>query len=303
VHLARQLGLPEIPLSVEELSAAAAGLALPSSPLPARPDCEISGSKPVLEADGIAFSFNGAPVLDDVSLKLRQGECLAVVGANGSGKTTLIKHFNGLYRPARGSVVVLGRDTRRARVSQLARHVGMAFQNANNQFFQFRVRDEIDVGARALGCYDQAWLRELVALFHLEPLLERSPYKLSEGEKKRVAFSAALAARPEILVLDEPTTGQDWPFRQGLGGLLAELRERGQTVVLVTHDLEFAEQHACRWLLLAEGQVLADGDPWEIMGDGAAMQRGGLEPTQTFQLAHLTEKTAACPLATEGAQR
>ena len=234
--------------------------------------------------EGVHFAFGGVPVLQDVSLELRAGECLAIVGANGSGKTTLIKHFNGLYRPHTGQVMVLGQDTRQAKVSQLARHVGLAFQNANNQFFKFQVRDEIEVGARTLGCYDAAWLQELVALFRLEPLLERSPYRLSEGEKKRVAFAAALAPRPEILVLDEPTTGQDWPFRQALGELLGELRARGQTVVLVTHDLEFAEQHADRWVVLAAGQVLADGSPWEVMADAEVMRRAGLEVTQGFEL-------------------
>ena len=302
VRVARELGLSEIPLSVEELSAAVDDLVLPSDLRPSHPAGELPGSKPVMEVDGIAFSFDGATALDDVSLTLAEGECLAVVGANGSGKTTLIKHFNGLYRPARGRVVVLGQDTRQARVSQLARHVGLAFQNANNQFFQFQVRDEIEVGARALGCYDETWIRELVALFHLEQLLGRSPYKLSEGEKKRVAFAAALAARPEILVLDEPTTGQDWAFRQSLGELLITLRERGQTVVLVTHDLEFAEQHACRWLLLAEGRVLADGDSWKIMGDEVAMRRAGLEPTQTFQLASLAKEAVATPATMGEAQ-
>jgi len=302
VRVARALGLPEVPRSVEELSAVTDQLVLPPELLPARPVDEMTGGRSVLQVEGIAFSFDGRRVLEDVSVELREGECLAVVGANGSGKTTLIKHFNGLYRPARGRVLVLGQDTRRAKVSHLARHVGLAFQNANNQFFRFQVRDEIEVGARALGCYDPEWLQELIDLFRLGPLLARSPYRLSEGEKKRVAFAAALAVRPEILVLDEPTTGQDWLFRRGLGELLVKLRERGQTVVLVTHDLEFAEQHACRWLLLAEGQVLADGDAWEVMGDGTAMRRGGLEPTQTFQLAHLAESATALPVAMEEAQ-
>ncbi len=283
VRVAQALDLPEIPLSVEELTGALDGR-VPSelfSPPPQRPS---PVGQPVLQVDEVHFTFGATPVLQEASLDLRAGECLAIVGANGSGKTTLIKHFNGLYRPHRGRVVVLGQDTRQAKVSQLARHVGLAFQNANNQFFKFQVREEIEVGARALGRYDEAWLQELIALFRLEPLLARSPYRLSEGEKKRVAFAAALAPRPEVLVLDEPTTGQDWPFRQTLGELLAELRARGQAVVLVTHDLEFAERHADRWVVLAEGRVLADGHPWEVMADAAVMRRARLEATQRFEL-------------------
>jgi len=288
VRVAQALGLPEVPLTVEELAPALEGRPLPPEVLPPRPAPRPAGGEPVLQVEGVTFAFGKTPVLRGVDLTLRAGECLALVGANGSGKTTLIKQFNGLHRPHRGRVVVLGRETRRAKVSQLARHVGMAFQNPNDQFFRFRVREEIEVGARALGRYDEGWLRELVALFRLEPLLERSPYRLSEGEKKRVAFASALAARPEVLVLDEPTTGQDWPFRRALGELLAGLRARGQTVVLVTHDLEFAEQCADRWVVLAGGEVVANGDPWAVMADEAAMSRAGLEPTQRFRIRALT---------------
>lgn len=283
VRLARDLDLPEISLSVEAAIPMLSACRLLPEWLQARPRPTPDGDL-VLQAEDLVFTLDGRPVLQGVTLSLRAGECLALVGANGSGKTTLIKHFNGLYRPTRGRALVLGQETRRAEVSRLARHVGLAFQNANDQFFRFRVRDELEAGPRALGCLDEVWLRELVALFRLDPLLERSPYRLSEGEKKRVAFASALAARPEILVLDEPTTGQDWAFRQALGELLGKLRARGQTIVLVTHDLEFAEQHADRWVLLAEGQVLTSGTPWEVMSREAALRQAGLEPTQAFQL-------------------
>jgi energy-coupling factor transport system ATP-binding protein len=216
-------------------------------------------------------------------LGLEAGECLALVGGNVSGKTTSIKHFNGLHRPEEGRVLVLGRDTRRARTSELARHVGLAFQDADSQFFKSQVRDEIQVGQQMLGRYDPDWLGELVSLFGLEPLMRRPPYRLSAGEKKRVALASALVARPEIVVLDEPTTGQDWGFRQALGRPLSKLTARGQAVVLVSHNLPFAEEHACRWVLLAEGKVLANGPPQAVMGETLAMEQAGLEPTQAFQ--------------------
>jgi len=178
----------------------------------------------------------------------------------------------------------MGLDTTRAKVSELARHVGVAFQNPNNQFFKFTVWDEITVAARALDAYDEVWLKELVKLFRLEPLLHQAPYRLSGGEKKRVAFAAALASKPAILALDEPTAGQDGYFRRALGSLLAELRARGQAVILITHDLSFAEKHAHRWLLMSQGLVISEGTPWQVMADEAAMRQANLESTDTFRL-------------------
>ena len=144
--------------------------------------------------------------------------------------------------------------------------------------------DEIVAGPITLQCYDEAWLRELVALFHLEPLLERAPFRLSGGEKKRVAFAAALAAKPAVFVLDEPTAGQGWYFRRALGNLLTRLRQQGQAMILVTHDLAFAEANAHRWLLMAEGEVVAEGIPQQIMADQKAMRQAHLEPTEAFRL-------------------
>lgn len=284
VRAAKALDISHIPLTVESLTSAAGGRALSADLLPVPPATDSTEGKTLLAMEGVDFSFGGTPILRDVSLRLRAGECLALVGANGSGKTTLIKHFNGLCRPDRGAVLVLGRRARGAAVSKLARHVGLVFQNVNNQFFKFLVRDEIEVGARTLGRYDEARLRDLIGLFALEPLLDRPPYRLSAGEKKRVAFAAVLAASPEVLVLDEPTTGQDWPFRRALKGLLDDLLARGVSVILVTHDLDFAEESAHRWVLLAEGRVVTDGHPWDVMRDATAMRRARLEPTQSFQI-------------------
>jgi len=243
-----------------------------------------NNSPPVLEVERISFSIGDRQILRDVGFNLRKGECLAIVGANGAGKTVLLKHLNGLYRPSQGRVLVMGKDARNLKVSQLAAYIGIAFQNPNSQFFKLNVWDEICVGAKALNRYDEDWLKQLVSLFHLEPLVNRAPFRLSGGEKKRVAFAAAMAARPAILALDEPTAGQDWYFRKALGELLATLRDMGQAVILVTHDLSFAEQHAHRWLLMAEGQVIAEGKPWDVMADGKVMHRAHLEPTDAFQI-------------------
>jgi energy-coupling factor transport system ATP-binding protein len=167
---------------------------------------------------------------------------------------------------------------------ELARRVGFAWQNPNDQLFQTSVREEVLIGPRILKAYDPPWCERLFERFGLGPLLERSPFRLSEGEKKRVAFATALAARPELVILDEPTAGQDEPFRRELGRLIRELREEGKTVLLVTHDLEFAAEQASRWLILANGRIIADGSPEAIMADRQAMTAAGLRPTQRFEL-------------------
>jgi len=285
VSIGRRMGITPLPLDINSLKSRISidkPLAPPASAALAPP--RTNADERVLTVDRVSFSAGGRTLLRDISFTLSKGECLALVGANGAGKTTLLRHLNGLNRPSRGEVVVLNRPARRLKVSQLARYVGVAFQNPNSQFFKLTVHDEIAVGANALHCYDESWIRELVGLFKLEPLLDRAPYRLSEGEKKRVAFAAALAARPAVLALDEPTAGQDMFFRRSLGLLLADLRQRGQAVLLITQDLSFAEEHAQRWLLLAQGAMVAEGSPDQVMGNPAAMDRAHLEPTDRFRL-------------------
>ncbi|MBW1959832.1 MAG: ATP-binding cassette domain-containing protein [Deltaproteobacteria bacterium] len=283
-RIGRRMGVAPVPLSLESLKKHLSDRRPPSDMRPDSPEPISSTSPAVLEVDHVSFSLKGKAILKDISFTLHRGECLAVVGANGAGKTVLLKHLNGLYRPSSGRVIVMGKDSRNLKVSQLARLVAVAFQNPNSQFFRLSVWEEIIVSAKVLDCYDDSWILELVKLFHLESMLTRAPFRLSGGEKKRVAFAAALAAKPVILALDEPTAGQGWYFRRALGQLLTKLRQMGQAVILVTHDLGFAEQHSHRWLLLSEGRIVAQGHPWEVMKNRVAMEQAHLEPTDAFQL-------------------
>ena len=247
-------------------------------------------SSPMIEVEGLDFGYDGKTVLQGVNLTLHRGECVALVGKNGSGKTTLVKHFNRLLKPKRGLIKILGQEAKTKPLAELSRHVGFAWQNPNDQLFQANVRDEVLTGPRALHAYDRDWCDRLIERFGLDPLLDRSPFQLSEGQKKRVAFATALAVRPELVVLDEPTAGQDEPFRRELAVLMKELRAEGRTVVVVTHDLEFASQHADRWVVLSEGRVVADGSPNTVMADARVLAASGLRPTQSFQLREALEK-------------
>jgi len=283
-RIGKKMGLTPIPLSIDAVTARSLEIPFFEDVDPRTPPPIAVDSPAVLAVENLSFSISGKSILRHISFTLHKGECLAVVGANGAGKTVLLKHLNGLHRPDEGRISVMGKDTRSTKVSVLARWIGIAFQNPNDQFFKLSVRDEVGVSAKALNCYDPDWIMELIRLFHLESLLDRAPFRLSGGEKKRVAFAAALAAKPAILALDEPTAGQGWYFRRALGRLLAKLQEMGQSLILVTHDLSFAEAHAHRWLVLAEGQVIAEGRPWEVMRDTHAMKRAHLEPTDAYRL-------------------
>jgi len=239
---------------------------------------------PVVELEDLWFNYDGNSVLKGIDLTLRKGECVALLGRNGAGKTTLIKYLNGLLKPQRGLVRIFGSDTRKKPVSELSRHVSLVWQNPNDQIFRPTVREEVLTGPKIFDAYDPLWCDQLFDRFGLLPLLDRSPFSLSEGQKKRVSFAAALSVKPDLIVLDEPTAGQDEPSRRQLTSILGRLREEGQTILFVTHDLEFAAEHASRWLILSDGKIIADGPSDVVMAESTAMAKAGLRPTHRFQL-------------------
>ncbi|MEM3716029.1 MAG: ABC transporter ATP-binding protein, partial [Candidatus Bathyarchaeia archaeon] len=167
----------------------------------------------MIEVEDVYFTYpNGVEALKGVSLKIYDGEFIAIMGQNGAGKTTLVKHFNGLLKPTRGRVLVDGVDTRHTTVASLARKVGFVFQNPDHQLFSETVEEEISFALRNFG-FDENVIRERVEwalnLLDLAQYRKASPFMLSGGERKRVALASVLAWDPDILVLDEPTIGQD----------------------------------------------------------------------------------------------
>ncbi|UCG14540.1 MAG: ABC transporter ATP-binding protein [Deltaproteobacteria bacterium] len=235
---------------------------------------------PVLILEDLSYGIDGKEILSSVSLELRTGETAAIIGRNGAGKTTLIKQFNGLLRPSDGKVIFNGEQLGDKDPSEMAAKIGLSFQNPNDQFFKSRVKDEILVGPSMLKQVEDEWVEEIWSIFGLHGLLERPPYRLSEGEKKRVALASILAMQPTLLVLDEPTSGQDGRFREALALLLAELQDRGFTTVMATHDLDFAKATADRWIVLHEGRVVADGGPEEILRNEELFRMGALGPSE-----------------------
>ena len=225
--------------------------------------------KHLIEIKNLWYAYpNGITALKNVRLEIREGEFVAIMGRNASGKTTLVKHFNRLLVPTKGKIKVAGIDTREATIAQLARKVGFVFQNPNDHLFADTVYDEITFTLKVLGfSNEEIELRtgEVLEKFHLTEHKECYPRSLSGGEKQRVALASVLAARPKILILDEPTRGMEYRLKGELMRFLKDYCSQGNTVVLVSHDVEIVAEHAERVILLSEGRVVVDGEKHDVL--------------------------------------
>jgi energy-coupling factor transport system ATP-binding protein len=247
-------------------------------------------SSPLLAFERVRYRYEVAvPALEGVSLRIADGEFLALVGPNGSGKTTLAKHCNGLLRPQSGQVLVAGQDTRTTPVAQLARTVTYAFQNPDHQLFLPSVAEELAYGPRNLGLRGQALqarVEDALVRFGLVDLRHRHPMLLGRGLRQLVAIAAVYAMAPRLLILDEPTGGLDGHAVSQLMAILAQFTAGGHSVLLITHDLGLVAEHASRVVLMHEGRILADGPTREILTDQALLERAGMRAPTIPQVAH-----------------
>jgi energy-coupling factor transport system ATP-binding protein len=218
---------------------------------------------------------NGVRALDDVNLKIEAGETVAVVGENGAGKTTLVKHVTALLKPTTGTVLVDQADTATTSTAQLSRKVGVAFQNPDHQLFSESVKEEMAFALRNFG-FSPELVEQRVSrglrLFGLEQYSESSPLVLSGGEKKRLTLACILAWDPDVVILDEPTVGQDSIQKELLAGTIKMLASTGKTIIVVSHDIEFLWPLQSRVVVMKSGKVLADGPASEVMLNGDLLE-------------------------------
>lgn len=228
-----------------------------------------TSSAPIIEMDQLSFRYPGAgrDALSGVDLEIREGEFAGIIGRNGSGKSTLIKHLNGLERPQKGSLKVMGKEVREWNRKELASTVGLVFQNPDHQIFESTVRREIEFGPRTFGFAEEEIRRNTdraIEVMDLQSRTEHDPFQLSKGERQRVAVASILSVNPRILILDEPTTGLDYAQQCYLMDLLRDLNREGTTIIIVTHALRLVGRYCNYAFCLSQGARVAEGHPREL---------------------------------------
>jgi len=286
--LTRVVGYRQVKLPAPAVMEQAADITFPVF----EPAVKPNGRKPLVTFSDVSFAYGTGPeVIQDVDLTIRQGDITALLGPNGAGKTTLIKHAIGLLKPKRGRVLIEGRDTRELSVAQIAHTLGYVFQSPSHMLHAPTVREELAFGPDNLG-YGQEQIaegvEEAVESVNLRGLEDYPPLSLSFGQQKRVSIAAILAMRSRILVMDEPTAGQDyWNYMTFMDSIL---QTPGFAAVLfITHDLDLAICYANRVILMDDGKIAGDGLPADVLADPALLRRCRLVPTSLLManLEHL----------------
>ncbi|MEM3833116.1 MAG: ABC transporter ATP-binding protein [Thermoprotei archaeon] len=247
-----------------------------------------------IRVNNLWFTYpNGVNALKDINLTILKGEIVALIGENGAGKTTLAKHFIGLLKPTRGTVEVFGIDTRKTTVATLAKKVGFVFQNPDYQLFAETVWDEV---AFALKNFDfpedeiKKKVKKTLEMFDLLKYEKVSPLALSGGERKRVAIASVVCYDPEILILDEPTIGQDQIQKNKIIELIRAFASKGKTIIIITHDMDFVADIEPRVILLSKGKILADGHARDILPNLSLLEAAHLLSNQVGYLSWLFSK-------------
>jgi len=243
----------------------------------------------VIRVEDLWFRYPGSDswALRGVNLRVSQGEVIAFIGQNGGGKTTLAKNLNGLLKPTRGRVLVEGLDTRTTPTHELVKRVGYVFQNPTHQIFESSVWREVAYGPRNLGLPPDEverrvrWALSEVGLSGYE---DHNPYDLDYGKMKLLTIASVLAMKPNVLVLDEPTTGQDHAGRRTLASLVRKLHGEGFTIIIITHDMKFVSENAGRTVLIANGQVVLDGPTRSVLQAVEVLKENAIKPPQIVQL-------------------
>lgn len=256
---------------------------------------ERSYGEAVVEVEDLSHVYpNGGTAVSGVTLSIRQGEFVAILGHNGSGKTTLVKHFNGLLLPSGGRALVRGRDTAKHSVFEIGKEVGYVFQNPDHQIFADNVFDEVAFSPRIRGCSAEevaSRVTEALEAVGLQGYEKRDPFTLGKGERQRVAVASVLSARPGVIILDEPTTGLDYGEQRRMMELIRKLNEAGQTIIMITHTLWVVAEYAHRIVAMRGGRVVMDGPTRQVLAREEELAASHLRPPHIVSLGNRLGRT------------
>lgn len=243
---------------------------------------------PILEFHNVSYTYpNGYPALNQVSLQIERGERLAIIGQNGAGKTTAAKLMNGLNKPSSGQVMVDGWNTKQYTAAQISGKVGYVFQNPDDQIFHNDVYQEIAFGPKNLklsAAQIESNVQEAAELLAIHTLLKENPYDMPLSVRKFVTTASVIAMNPDVIILDEPTAGQDKRGLECLAKAIEVMCTKGKTVITITHDMEFVAGHFTRAIVMAQGSVIDDGIVRDLFWNKPVLLRAGLKPPYISRL-------------------
>ena len=282
-----------VPLDSQQSWAFLSSMIIPAFDLPAlRPDVNTQSNECVLSFNHVSFQYDERPLIQDVSFNLYQGERIALIGENGAGKSTLAKLMCGILRPQEGNIMLLNQESSALSIAQIGQKIGLVMQNPNHMIAKQSVEEEILFALR-LRHKDEALIQskliEVLVMSDLKPM-RRWPVKaLSYGQKKRLTVAAILALSPDILILDEPTAGQDYAHYTEIMSFLESLHQQTQlTFIFITHDMHLAMEHTDRALVLSQGKLIYDVPTFMALSDESLMSQASLRPTSLLGLAQQT---------------
>ncbi len=247
------------------------------------------GGNAIIEVRDVYYEYPGkVKALDGVDLTVYEGDFLGIIGMNGSGKSTLVKAIIGLIRPQRGEILFRGEDVSKFTVGELARRIGLILQNPDYQLFTISALEEVLFGLRNIGIKGEEARKRALEILDMVSLKEKAdffPFKLSFGERRLLAAAATLALDPEVVILDEPTTAQDYKGRYLLADLAKDLHSKGKTIIMITHDMDLIARYASRVAVMAGGKIILDDDPHIVFTEVDKLRQAGVMPPQITRLA------------------
>ncbi|MHA1150246.1 MAG: energy-coupling factor ABC transporter ATP-binding protein [Promethearchaeota archaeon] len=243
--------------------------------------------EPIIMLHDVEYSYlDGTQALKGINLKIFKGELVGIMGKNGAGKTTLIRTLNGLIRPQQGSIYINNENIKTKTIAELSKTIGIIFQNPSHQLFSNTLEEELKYSLKNLNLSKdeiEAKVQSILEMFNLKKYKDRSPLNLSGGEMKKLAIASIICRNPEILIFDEPTLGQDSKEIHFFIEFLTGEIKRGKTIIIITHNVEFALNYLPRTILMSDGKIISDGPTKELLLNEFLVTQSSLIAPQIFE--------------------